>query len=47
MILAGCPPTLSLPRAGGEKSLSCTAAPFCPKAFLPPSWGRDGVGGLA
>ncbi len=44
---AGCPPTLTLPHAGGGKLMSCTAAPFGRGASLPPSWGRAGVEGLA
>ena len=46
MILMASPPTPSLPHAGGGKFHFLTGAAFGQSAFLPPSWGRDGVGGL-
>ena len=47
MSMIACPPTLSLPHAGGGKPLSCSDAPYGRSDSLPPTWGRDGVGGLA
>ena len=46
MILMASPPTHPLPHAWGGKLYFLTGAAFGQSAFLPPSWGRDGVGGL-
>ena len=52
MILTGvpplfnCPPTLTLPHAGGGKRPMGDAVPVEPGLSLPPLWGRVGVGGL-
>ena len=44
--LTVCPPSLTLPPAGGGKRWALAVAQVVQGASLPPSWGRAGVGGL-